>query len=218
MNIHQIVTARRNATLKRWVRNPLIMVQANSPSSLGRLAYLDEDGDGSVGALGRRSTGNVVKVESGGGSPHLASVWVRSSKSGYGSYRAAYKSFGEANYGVKIDKANMAAYDVDHLLNRARAPSGSVFVRVEAVPSLVNQRWGSVIEKAASNPKFYANQKRGDRTMSWFIAAKLAGLMPPRGAGDDERIKKISSTFIRFGLNKSETETGIQSMMNFIAG
>lgn len=38
--------------------------------------------------------------------------------------------------------AALAGYDVDHLLNRARSPGGSGFIRIEAINSAVNQAQG----------------------------------------------------------------------------
>ena len=198
----------------RWVQNPLVQVQVEDPRVLGVLANLDVGAEGVVGELGRRSDSNVVVVETAG-SPHDASLWVAA---GYSGYRSAYKAFIKKAYGLSVSDADLAAFDVDHLLNRARSPQAGTFIRIEAVPSHVNLAWGTNFERAASDPSFYANQARERRTMSWVIAAKLSGHLPPSGPEDTQGVQRLAGFFQSLGLAEAEAIQGIQNMLNFAYG
>ncbi len=213
-SLHGIVTARQQALLARWVQNPLVQVQVENPSVLGLLANLDVNVEGDVAGLGRRSEDKVVIVK-GSGNPHDTSLWVAA---GYKKYRAAYKAFIKEVYGVGVTDSEMASFDVDHLLNRARSPQTGTFIRIEAVASNVNQAWGANFERAASDPSFFANQARDRRTMSWVIAAKLSGQLPPAGPDDAAGIQQLASFFQSIGLGQEEAVTGVQNMLNFAYG
>ncbi|MEC7760352.1 MAG: hypothetical protein VX874_00410 [Pseudomonadota bacterium] len=216
MTVDQIAKARRDALLRRWVRDPLQQIAAESPAALGRLAYLDVDAAGTVGGLGRRSETSVVVVTPNGNpDPHAASLWVAR---GYSGYRAAYAAFLASHYGVANAGPQLAAYDIDHLLNRARSPNTSTFLRIEAIPSHVNQAWGRLFEKTASSPDFWANANRERRTMSWIVAAKLGGQLPPNGPRDETGIRRLAQYFQMIGLDASEAETGLRSMLDFSYG
>ena len=193
MTLVDIVARRRDALLKSWIRDPLILVQVESPQSLQRLVFLDDAGGGAVGALGRRNAQNVAVVRDAANPDTNSSLWVAAK---YADYKAAYLSFIDNLYGLKAMGAELAGYDVDHLLNRARSPEDSTFIRVEAVPSDANQAWGRLFEKAASDPRFFANTRRERRTMSWIICAKLAGQMPPYGPGDSSGIGRLVDFFV----------------------
>jgi hypothetical protein len=116
-----IIERRRNALVAEWKQNPLIVVQVESPAVLPALTFLDDRGQGGgVGAVGRRSQTNTVIVSRVGGDPDRnGSVWVKASYTGY---RTAFIGFLNHVYGTQATTADLAGYDVDHLLNRARSP------------------------------------------------------------------------------------------------
>jgi hypothetical protein len=211
--IASIIHQRRQALISMWVFDPLIQVQVETPAALPGLVFLDGAGDGAgVSGLGRRSLQKVAMVSRPGNPDRNASVWVASPHSGY---RGAYLAFLKAAYGVAAKPGDLAGYDVDHLLNRARAPQDTTFVRVEAVEEAVNRAWGGLFEKAASNPDFFANRARERRTMSWAICAKLAGQMPPSGPHDVGGINRLAQFFQSVGLNRQEASDGVANMLRF---
>ncbi len=216
-NIPQIAQQRSNVLLRRWNANPMIQVQVEAPSALGQIANIDLDQTGNVAQLGARSTDNVVCVlpPHGTAGTHEASLWVRATYTGY---RAAFGAFLEQQYGISNAAQQLQSYDIDHLLNRKRSPGGNTFIRLEAIPSAVNQAWGALFEKAASKPAFYANQNRERRTMSWPIAAKLAGLMPPSSPDDIPGIEGIANGLAIHGLNEEECVQGMTQMLEFAYG
>jgi hypothetical protein len=121
MSLGLIVARRRDALIKAWIRNPLVQVQAESPHHLAGLVFIDDpDTKAVAGTLGRRKSHNVAVVEGGGDPDANASVWVAAS---YKHYKAAYIAFVNRVYAVKAVGFDLAGYDVDHLLNRARSPS-----------------------------------------------------------------------------------------------
>jgi hypothetical protein len=218
MTVAAIIQRRRDAVLDAWQRNPLVQVQAESPDILGTLVSLDHLVAGETPReaeqVGRRRTSNVVCIRRPGGDADCkASLWVASRYSGY---RAAYVAFlGEA-YGIRATTADLAAYDVDHLLNRARSPLDSTFIRLEAISSSINRAWGRLYESAASDPAFYANRARERRTMSWMVASKLAGLWPPDGPHDRRGITRLVDFWVSRGFPREQAEFGVTDDLNFV--
>jgi hypothetical protein len=213
MSLSAIITRRREALIKAWKQNPLILVQVESPQALPRLAFIDVPAAaGTLGALGQRDARNVAVVRNSGDPDANASVWVAAR---YSSYKSAYVAFINSVYDVKATASQLGGFDIDHLLNRARSPQDSTFIRIEAVPDAVNQAWGRLFEKASSNPQFFANQRRERRTMSWMICAKLAGEMPPTGPNDSFGIDRLVSFFRSIGLAADEAREGLTQMLTF---
>lgn len=212
-SVLQIIQRRREALIRQWIADPLVQVQIENPEALGSLTFLD-DGSGptTVAQVGRRRRTSVAMASRPGNPDEAASVWVASS---YQGYTGAYLGFLKAAYGVDADSSALAGFDIDHMLNRARAPLDTTFIRVEAVDSSANRAWGSLFEKTASNPDFYANQKRERRTMSYTIVAKLAGQMPPRGPDDRAGLDRLADFFAARGLDRKEARDGLQSMLDF---
>jgi hypothetical protein len=211
-----IVERRRSALVDQWKQDPLIVVQVETPQVLPVLTFLDDHGHAAgVGPVGRRSQTNTVIVSRPGDPDRNASVWVKASYTGY---RTAYIGFLNHVYGTQATSANLAGYDVDHLLNRARSPGGAGYIRIEAVNSPVNQAWGRLFEKAASNPAFFANQHRLRRTLSWTICAKLANRFPPNGPSDVGGIHQLVGYFQILGMDASEAREGLISMLSFAYG
>jgi hypothetical protein len=208
-----IMERRRNAVIAEWRQNPLVVVQVESPAVLPVLTFLDDRGQGAgVGAVGRRSQTNTVIVSRAGDPDRNASVWVTASYTGY---RTAYIGFLNYVYGTQATTTDLSGYDVDHLLNRARSPAGAGYIRIEAVSSAVNQAWGRLFEKAASNPAFFANQNRLRRTLSWTICAKLANQFPPSGPDDGGGINRLVAYFQTLGMSAIEAREGLASMLRF---
>ncbi len=213
MSIIGIIKRRQSALLRQFKGDPLVQVMAESPQVLPGLVFLDNYGEGAFAEkIGRRSAKNAAVVSRAGNPDRNASCWV---KAGYGSYRKAYIAFINQVYGTKASSSDMANYDVDHLLNRGRTATSTNFIRVEAVRSDVNQKWGALFEKNASNPEFYANKNRNRRTMSWVICAKLGNVMPPSGPRDVNGIARLAAFFATMGFDRNEANDGIQSMLEF---
>jgi len=208
-----IMEHRREALIAQWVRDPLVMVQVESPTALSGLVFLDDRGQtAEVGAVGQRRQTDTVIVSRPGDPDRNASVWVRAT---YQGYRTAYLGFLNQVYGTQATSADLAGQDIDHLLNRARSPGGAGFIRIEAIGAAVNQAWGRLFEKAASDPRFYANQHRLRRTMSWVICAKLANQQPPVGPGDTGGVERLVRFFGSLGIGAEEARHGITEMLNF---
>jgi hypothetical protein len=215
-SLTSIISRRRDALIAEWRQNPLIVVQVESPAVLPVLTFLDDRGQGaSVGPVGARRQTNTVIASRAGDPDRNASVWVRASYTGY---RTAYIGFLNHVYGTQATSQDLAGYDVDHLLNRARSPGGAGYIRIEAVGSAVNQAWGRLFEKAASNPAFFANQNRLRRTLSWTICAKLANQFPPNGPNDLGGINRLAAYFQTLGMSAGEARDGLTSMLNFAYG
>lgn len=213
MSLRAIIARRQRAIAAAWKHNELLQVQVESTTVLPRLVFLDDGGEGAgTGRIGRRSEQNAVIVSRPGNPDDHASCWVAARYSGY---RSAYLAFIRQAYGVAATPADLAGYDIDHLLNRARSPQDSTFIRIEAIPATANQDWGRLFEKAASDPRFSANQIRERRTMSWMICAKLAGHAPPNGPRDQTGISRLVRYFSTIGLDAGEARDGLNSMLQF---
>lgn len=203
----------------RGVTPPL--VEVDSVAGLGSLMHLDDflPDDGpriapriGPGALGRRRMGNVVMVGSSQ-HPEDASVWVAA---GYGDYRSAYRAFLKAAYGLSVSTADLAPYDVDHLLNRARAGAGTALLRVEALPLSNNRQWGSFLERMASVAQVRGNN-RTRRLMSYLIAGKVAGFAPPTSLDDLPSRQRLALQIAGLGLPLAEVQDGLDAMLTHIA-
>ncbi|WP_298820483.1 hypothetical protein [uncultured Roseibium sp.] len=213
MTLQALISRRQRALFDAWVRNPLVQVQVEHPEWLGRLVFLDEyDESIEPERAGRRSLKNVAIVRKPGNPDENACVWVRA---GYSSYQKAWLAFVNQVYGIKATSADLAGYNIDHLLNKARSPNKAGFIRIEAINDAVNQAWGGLFERAASNPEFSANQNRLRRTMSWIIAAKLMNQPPPKGPNDQQGIARLVQFFNRNGLAADNPQRGLTDMLQF---
>jgi hypothetical protein len=216
MSLAQIINRRRQGLLALWDREPLVLVQVESSGALGQVQSLGDPANIVPGqALSRRDAGDVFYFPQPGDRDVYTSLWVRA---GYSGYRQAYLAFVEAVYSYTPTAAEFSPYDADHLLNRARARVQDGFIRLEAVESAVNQAWGRLFEKNASNRNFYANRERVRRTMSWTIAAKLAGQMPPAGPSDTAGIQQLTNFFAQrpnIGMTPADIRSGLQDMLQF---
>jgi len=209
MSLPAIMNRRRQALLAQWKSDPLVLVLVENMTALrGVVTLLSLDGDTpSVEPVGSRTESNVAILRGPGNPDTNTSVWV---KANYRGYRKAYLAFINQVYGISATSSDMNGFDADHMLNKARSPSGEQFIRLEAVPSSANQSWGRTFEKAAG-----FDDSRGRRTMDFTIAAKLAGLNAPTNANDSHQINLIVQYFEqRLGLPKHEAE-GFRQRMEF---
>ena len=215
MNLRDVLERRRASLLAEWHRNPFFQVQVEHSSALGRLVFINGFEQGSVSQVGRRRTGNTVCVERPG-NPHTnKSLWVRS---GYGDYRQSYVDFLKYAYGLKADATDLEHYDVDHLLNRGRSPSDSVFIRIEAVPKGINRQWGSLYERALSTAGLYGDTVRERRTLRWTVASKLAGQSPPSGPDDTAGIERLAAFWATQGFSAEEARNGLSTDLARVFG
>lgn len=214
MSFHQIATLRRDTLINEWLKTGLVMVQVEGTSVLGPLVFIDEyvEDPSSMPAtpqrVGRRQEKNVMCVQREGLSPNSASLWVASR---YEGYREAYLAFLKVAHKVELKMKELAGYDADHLLNRARSPKDTTFIRLEAVPADVNQAWGAFFEAAASDPSFHANKVRERRTMSFMVASKAAWQMPPEGPNDTFGI----NTLVKYWTNRGFPAEQARSAIDF---
>lgn len=217
MTVASIVRSRISNILRAFAQDSVPpLVEVDGPAALAGLAEsLDEftEGDLETARLGRRALSNVVMIGGPGGRPDTASVWVRAQ---YSDYRAAYAAFLRKAYGIKVARADLQAYDVDHLLNRARAGNGNTLLRVEALPLSVNRQWGSILEKLASQSNVAGNLKTR-RLMSYLIAAKVAGLPPPATLTDGPSRERLIRGLAALGLREQEVRDGLDNMLGHIA-
>ena len=212
-SVSEIVDRRRFALVSAFVQEPTILVRTDGPARLALLGQLEGSGltGGEPQRLGKFNAERIVLVKSRLDPDCNSSVWVAS---GFKRYRGAYIRFLEKVYGMTATEDDLASYDIDHLLNRARSPKDSTLIRIEAVPAQANQAWGRLFEKAASDPRQNANRKGEARSMSYMICAKLRGEPPPLGPDDRAGIDRLVTFFDRIGITKAEnTRQGIEAML-----
>ncbi len=217
MSIAAIIQSRTNALIRAFVHDAVPpLVEVDDVTALaGLTSSLDEFAEAGLGAAGlnRRSTTNVVLVAAAGGAADRASVWVRAEYTGY---RAAYAAFVSKMYNMTVTTADLQAYDVDHLLNRARAGNGNTLLRIEAAPLGINRQWGSVLEKLATQSNVAGNQ-RTRRLMSYLIAAKVAGFAPPATLQDPISRGRLARELASLGISLKEAQDGLDNLLGHIA-
>lgn len=192
MSATAIMQERRRALIRAWTRDPLVLVQAETP---GALAGPDVGDDG--GAIVRRP----------GAALDRASLWVAGGADG----RSAWLRFLEEAHGARASEAELDGWDIDHLLDRARAPMGC-WVRVEAIPAQPNRRWAALFEATAGQEAPAVDPER--RTMNWLICAKLAGKPPPTSPDDDAQLEHLVGFFASIGLEPERVRESILGMLH----
>ena len=192
--------------IRAWMRDPAILVQAEAPGGLAGLVFLDDHGAGAHAAAIVRRPGDPQDH---------ASLWVAA---GHDGCRRAYLRFLAEVHGARASEAELDGWDVDHLLERARAPLASTFVRVEAIPARANRPWGALFEAAAASERFFADRQRERRTMHWMICAKLAGKPPPRDPDDKAQLDHLVDFFASIGLDADEARAGLLDILHFVHG
>lgn len=213
-----IIAQRCQHLLASWERDPNIITMMSKGARIATIKALAdanfpwEQADDPI-RLGRRRTDNVFINDHDPHAHRNTSLWVRE---GYSGYRGAYIAFIKQVYDITLTPQELTPYNVDHTLNRARAPLGR-FVRVEAIPAGINQAWGRHFEAAASHERFERNQTAETRSMSWMIAAKLDGQWPPHGPADIGGINRIARAFGhrgQLGLTPQEIAEGLRNMLS----
>lgn len=143
--------------------------------------------------------------------PDDCALWLPRSYTGW---RARYFSFIERIYGT-VDMAGAAAFDVDHLFNKARAPAGFL-IRVEAIPAWVNRIHGATFERLDSASAIQLARRasaRDHRKMTFVSALKLAGLAPPRACDDRARMAAAVGYFIARGWSREDVEQSLRNLL-----
>jgi len=214
MSVQAIIERRKFAIITDFCINPLPpLIQVESAKALGSLIFLAEFQDDERDVrLGRRSTGSVLLRKGSGNPDSGATLWVAAS---YKGYRGAYLAFLRKAYGIDPSTRDLAGYDVDHLLNRARSAAQSSFLRIEAIESGANRAWGSLFERMASTPKISKNSSER-RLMSYAVAAKVMGLRPPSGPDDTQGIDQIADALATRGMNRKEVQDGLKNILAHI--
>ncbi len=208
MSLVDIIRRRQRAIISAWKTNPLILVMTEDLQQLPGIVFPEDRSENAgVARAGRRREGSVGILQGPGDPDFNASVWVRADYSGY---QGAYLTFIKQVYDVSASKSDLAGYNIDHLLNRARSPGGAGYIRIEAVQADVNQRWGSLFERAAG-----FDTRRLRRSMDWTICSKLAGLMPPRGPDDTDGINRLVTFYKSIGLTEQEARQGLIQRFQF---
>ncbi len=197
MTFYAIQKQRVDALLARWVREPWLPVSAGDLSRIGIIEATYDPDDVEISRVGRRSAKRVAIVKRQGvDGPDAYSVWTTAD---YRSYRKAYAAFIRLVYGVDPEPG-FARFEVDHLFNKARTDTTGDFLRLEAIDPAVNGAWGRVFEKMGSRAGSFRRRAVSERNMDFLIAAKLAGAMPPDGAGDVPGIRRIAAALRAHGL------------------
>ena len=125
-----IVERRRNALVDQWKQDPLIVVQVKSPGASGPDLPRRSRPRG-----GRRRRRPAQPNQHG---DRVAPGRPRPQRQCLGQSELHGLSHGHIGflnhvYGTQATSTNLAGYDVDHLLNRARSPGGAGYIRIEAV-------------------------------------------------------------------------------------
>lgn len=188
--LQDICENRREAFLQAWKADGFAMTYVEPGKSPGKIRvwHHPKGGEmhlGGVTALPEFSMSDAVVVTHDHDDEYFSpALWVRK---GFQRYRDAYARFVTEVHGFNDDlKVSSLGYDVDHLRNSARTPTGT-YIRVEACPSFSNRGWGSTYEGAASKLDLKHPLGKAD----WMTVAKLSGIQPPRDWDDDAGIRRI---------------------------
>lgn len=141
-----------------------------------------------------------------------SSLWVRQD---FKAYREAYLAFVKQVYGV--GGTLPAGYDVDHIHNKARAPT-AYWIRVEAVESRSNRSHGAGFEKRyGGSPITEARVAAGVKPilMNFVSALKLAGVLSPMisdNAASRARHTEIVEFFTQRGWSRQTVEQALDAL------
>ncbi len=203
-----IADRRRRAMITQWVQNPdWVLVQVESADMLrGKVHNLAADAAARTGRVGSHRERSVIMLEGGPDRDRTWSVWVRAT---FSNYKTAYLAFISHAYGATLSGDDIPGYEVDHLSNKAYAPTGQEFIRLEAVPKLANHRWGVNFESRRTEN----TDARPTHRMSYMSCAKLGGELPPAGPNDAAGINRLVAYFTAIGLDPREAQQGVASML-----
>jgi hypothetical protein len=203
-----IADRRRRTLINQWVHNPAwVLVQVESADMLrGKVHNITAQAEARTGRVGSHRERSVIMLEGGPDRDRTWSVWVRAT---FSKYKPAYLVFISHAYGVTLSGDDVPGYEVDHLSNKAYAPTGQEFIRVEAIPKAANQRWGVNFESRRTE-NTDARQSHG---LSYMSCAKLAGQPPPSGPNDTTGINALVAYFTSIGLDPQEARNGVADML-----
>jgi hypothetical protein len=203
-----IADRRRRVIIDQWAHNPAwALVQVESSDMLrGKVHNLTAEAEARIGRVGSHRERSVIMLEGGPDRDRTWSVWVRAS---FSKYKPAYLAFISQAYGVTLTGDDVPGYEVDHLSNKAYAPTGQEFIRVEAIPKAVNQRWGVNFESRRTEN----TDRRPSHRLSYMSCAKLGGQLPPAGPDDTAGINALVGYFTSIGLDPEEARNGVSSML-----
>lgn len=203
-----IADQRRRAMIDQWVRSPeWALVQVESPDMLhGKVRNITAEAGGRAGRISSHRERSVIMLEGGSDRDRTWSVWVRAT---FSNYKQAYLAFIHHAYGVALTGEDVPGYQVDHLSNRAYAPTGQEFIRVEAIPKVANHRWGVNFESRRTEN----TDARPTHRLSYMSCAKLGGQLPPAGPNDSAGINALVAYFTSIGLDPQEARQGVTSML-----
>jgi hypothetical protein len=204
----QIAERRRRAMINQWVHHPVwALVQVMSPDMLwGKVQDITGEAEARIGRVGSHRERSVIMLEGGPDRDRTWSVWVRAT---FSKYKPAYLAFISHAYGVTLTGDDVPGYEVDHLSNKAYAPSGQEFIRVEAIPTAINHRWGVNFESRRTEN----TDARPSHRLSYMSCAKLGGQLPPTGPNDTAGINALVAYFTSIGLDPQEAREGVTNMM-----
>lgn len=201
-----ICESRRASFLEAWKNDKFVPMTYTEPakSPAGILVYHHPKGRdthrGAILPLQGFSMSDVVVVVHDHPDEYFSpALWVTQE---FGRYKEAFARFllEFHNCAEDISVAKIG-YDVDHLRSKKRTPPGT-YIRVEAVPSFSNQRWGATFESQASKEFHKPYRRRG--TADWMTVAKLAGVHPPNDWEDAAGIQRILEFKAYFEIDGDE--------------
>jgi hypothetical protein len=203
-----IADRRRRALINQWASDPgWTLIQVENPQMLaGRAADLTGQAMARAGRVGRHRERSVIVLQGGADRDATWSVWVRAT---FSNYKAAYLTFISQAYGIALTGDDIPGYEADHLSNKAYAPTGNEFIRIEAIPKAANQRWGVNFESRRTEN----TDGRASHRLSYMSCAKLAGILPPAGPNDAAGVNALVAFFTSLGLDPREARDGVSNML-----
>jgi hypothetical protein len=203
-----IADRRNRAMIHQWVQdNTWVLVQVESPEMLhGRIHDITGESEARVGRVGSHRQRSVIMLEGGPDRDRTWSVWVRAS---FSNYKQAYLAFISHAYGVTLTGNDVPGYQVDHLSNKAYAPTGQEFIRIEAIPTAANHSWGVNFESRRTENTF----RRPSHRLSYMSCAKLGGQFPPTGPDDAAGKNALVAYFTKIGLDPQDARVGVDNML-----
>ena len=203
-----IADRRRRALVNQWVHDPTwALVQVESLGMVhGSVHNITAEAEARVGRVGYHRERSVVMLEGGADRDRTWSVWVRAT---FSNYKMAYLTFIGHAYEIKTDDDDLTGYEVDHLSNKAYAPTGQEYIRIEALPAIANHSWGVRFESRRTE-NTYARPSHG---LSYMTCAKLGGQLAPAGPNDRAGIDALVGYFTSIGLDPQEARSGVANML-----
>ncbi len=141
-----IANRRREILISMWVKDPFsVQTQVDTHDMALRVAHnISDEAEALTDTVGSHRPRSVFVLKAGSDPDRTWSVWVRA---GFSNYKAAYLAFINEAYGVAMTGDDIPGYQVDHLSNKAYAPTGNEYIRVEAIPEAANHSWGRQFRK-----------------------------------------------------------------------